>query len=794
MPATVSAGDTLVASIAFYGLAYQAGWPAGWTELKELGAPNLAVAWKKAAGTEGGGSITVTTTASVKAVHFCYAVQDCADPDVAPPEYAFGGTADPDALAPLRGELDYLSLAFAGGYASAGNTVYPVTGYPTGWGDGQQADATGTAGTADCAAGAASDQLTAASINPDAFTFSGANTYTRSIHVAVYPATLDTTLPYPAAAPATDSTSSNTTSQKVTCPADVAAGETLLAVIATDGSATHSWPEGWNSIFDQTDGNVSMSVAWKKAAGDEDGTQITVTSSTSQQSSSICWRIAGAIDPTVSAPLASSGATGASSAPNPDSLDAGSSDSYLWFAFCGADANKTVSGFPTGYGLQATYKAGATTGAATAAGGAYPYGAQTQDPGAFTLSGSDQWVACTVAVKPSDYATAATQEITGTVTSAATVTGTLTVEHRITAAVASAATVTGALTVEHRIAGTAASAATVTGRLAGIIRRIVGAAASSSAAAGTVVDRVRIAAPVQAASTVQGSVRAAAQVAAAVQAVSAAAGGLRSTVHIGGAATAASAVTGSVQAEHRIDAPILAVSAAGGSVRTEHRIDGTAASASTVQGEVAATVRIAGTVTAASAVQGEVGTEHAITLTISLNSTVQGSLRTTAQVAATIQTASAAAGALQHRTGLSASPQAISQAAGTIRAAAHVAAPILAVSAATGTVLRWAQWAAGTASAAARTAAGALADTAGLTAAAARTGVAALADTAATSHTVTAGQARAATTAGQAVTSTRAAASHTAAAGQARTSTRAAAARVGDHSTSPADTVTAGRT
>ena len=93
----------------------------------------------------------------------------------------------------------------------------------------------------------------------------------------------------------------------------------------------------------------------------------------------------------------STSVTGASSAPNPPSLTpTGGSKDYLWLAVEGNDSSKSVSSYPTNYtnGLNRgnfSVYIGSAQRALTAS---------SENPGNFTLSGTDGWVACTVGIHP----------------------------------------------------------------------------------------------------------------------------------------------------------------------------------------------------------------------------------------------------------------------------------------------------------------------------------------------------------------------------------------------------------
>ena len=150
---------------------------------------------------------------------------------------------------------------------------------------------------------------------------------------------------------ATNTSSDGGTSHTVSLPASIQAGETLLVFFTSDSAESVGWPAGWNEILEVVSGGlVTLAVAWRKATGGE-GATITVTTGTSETSVHASYRISGAIDPTVTAPEVSTGATGTSANPNPDELIVGGgSKEYLWIAVAGSDDGEDeFTGYPTNY-------------------------------------------------------------------------------------------------------------------------------------------------------------------------------------------------------------------------------------------------------------------------------------------------------------------------------------------------------------------------------------------------------------------------------------------------------------
>lgn len=192
----------------------------------------------------------------------------------------------------------------------------------------------------------------------------------------------------------------------------IVAGDLLLLTIGCDGAnrSFTNFVTGWASViptpFYYSDGSCSL-VVWRKiATGSETpggligtGTGSTITCSASEQGA---WRMTciknwfG-----TDAGVAIQGATGASADPDPPSLTLpwGSGIDTLIRAIGASDGSVTITAYPSGYTLnQFADHSGGGAGA-----GMYAAGAQVttspQDPGTFTLSGSDGWAVATVGIR-----------------------------------------------------------------------------------------------------------------------------------------------------------------------------------------------------------------------------------------------------------------------------------------------------------------------------------------------------------------------------------------------------------
>lgn len=234
------------------------------------------------------------------------------------------------------------------------------------------------------------------------------------------------TFPAVAAADSKSGTvTSNSTSWTLTYPTNIAVGDLLLMFAGVDGNTSvSSLPAGWISTSNGSS-PVSNLLAKKSATGSETGT-FTLSISASEQGA---WRVIripaaqweGTLGTTWFAAASTDGAVqsvagtgGASTSPNSGSLDPFNWDAEdtLWVSFGGSDSTVTWTGFPANYTQEDHVTAGghtATSGGATGAGLGVAYrqlNASSEDPGAFTLSASEDWIVTTLAIRPATAAVA----------------------------------------------------------------------------------------------------------------------------------------------------------------------------------------------------------------------------------------------------------------------------------------------------------------------------------------------------------------------------------------------------
>jgi hypothetical protein len=175
----------------------------------------------------------------------------------------------------------------------------------------------------------------------------------------------------------------------VSLPTGIVAGNLLIAVVGNNGDRTHTWPAGWTELTDDLNGSISSATIGYRVANGSEGASITVTASSAAPSAHVAVRITGSFG----TPVASSVATGSSTAPDSSVVSRGNGRLYLAI-FGGRNNSFTINSPPSGY----TTSRSSITGSASAAIAFLQSSAATSDPSAWSLSGSCNWVARTVAV------------------------------------------------------------------------------------------------------------------------------------------------------------------------------------------------------------------------------------------------------------------------------------------------------------------------------------------------------------------------------------------------------------
>jgi hypothetical protein len=194
----------------------------------------------------------------------------------------------------------------------------------------------------------------------------------------------------------------DTTDHNVNMPATVDAGDLLIVLFTNDGSATVTTPGGWTQLASTANGAVRLSVYYKIAAGAEGGTTVNFVTSASEQAAAQVYRITdwhGTTPPEISTAV-----TGTSTAPNPASLNPAGWDvaDTLWLAVAGQDRGDQsgTTAYPASYTDGTSTLSSSTIESCRTLSARRVLAAASENPGAFTIPVTEEWVAFTIAVRP----------------------------------------------------------------------------------------------------------------------------------------------------------------------------------------------------------------------------------------------------------------------------------------------------------------------------------------------------------------------------------------------------------
>lgn len=209
---------------------------------------------------------------------------------------------------------------------------------------------------------------------------------------------------FPTASVTGGADAANGTTHTVTLPA-VSSGDLLIILMAMDGNPTFTWPAGANDafteIFSTANGTaVRLGAAYRICNGSEPGS-VNVGTSASEGGGWNVYKITG-WHGTTPPEDTGAGTTGLDINPDPDTnTPSWGADDTLFIAVCAYDTGtRTVSAYPTNYsGNQTNNRWNNTAGAGVGSADRNLNGT-SDNPGTFTLSGIDDWVATTISVRP----------------------------------------------------------------------------------------------------------------------------------------------------------------------------------------------------------------------------------------------------------------------------------------------------------------------------------------------------------------------------------------------------------
>ena len=212
----------------------------------------------------------------------------------------------------------------------------------------------------------------------------------------------------------------DTTDHYANMPATTDAGDLLIVLFTNDGNASVTTPGGWNSLASYTpNGNhVRLSAYYKIAAGTEGGTTVNFVTSAAQEAAAQVYRITNWHGTTP--PEISTAASGSDTAPDPTPLNPAGWDvaETLWIAVAGQDRGNQpgTPAYPSGYTDGISTLSSGGNGCCQTHSARRVLAAASEDPGAFTITASSQWVAFTIAVRPVRYDLSTSSTAGGSVT------------------------------------------------------------------------------------------------------------------------------------------------------------------------------------------------------------------------------------------------------------------------------------------------------------------------------------------------------------------------------------------
>ena len=196
--------------------------------------------------------------------------------------------------------------------------------------------------------------------------------------------------------------STNATTAAPTLPSTAAAGDLFICHAAQDGAGTFTWDSPAVEIKDQAFTGGVNTVGYLIASGGETAMP-RVTSTVSERWEWNVWEFPAGEWHGTTAPEINTGVTGNNTSPNPGSITPswGSETNNIWLALCARDDSvaNTITAYPTNYSTAQSDKNNITS-AANAGGAVRIVTGSPEDPGAFTISATETWIAYAVAIRP----------------------------------------------------------------------------------------------------------------------------------------------------------------------------------------------------------------------------------------------------------------------------------------------------------------------------------------------------------------------------------------------------------
>lgn len=203
------------------------------------------------------------------------------------------------------------------------------------------------------------------------------------------------------------------TSHNVTMPATVDSGDLLLMLFTNDIAAagtTTTTPSGW-TLVPATAGNsnnqVRVLIYAKVATGSEDGTNVDVVTSVSEEAAVQTYRIkAGEWSGTLAGVEATAASNASTANPDPASLNPSGwgTENTLWIAYAGGSSFNSVTTYPTNFTGGVHTQSNTGTGGASVSSAWQESASASIDPGTFTMNAANDSSAFTIAIRPASFA------------------------------------------------------------------------------------------------------------------------------------------------------------------------------------------------------------------------------------------------------------------------------------------------------------------------------------------------------------------------------------------------------
>ncbi len=196
-----------------------------------------------------------------------------------------------------------------------------------------------------------------------------------------------------------------TTAHLVNLPATVDADDLLLVIIGFEAPGAVTTPTGWTLLFfhSHTVAQNDFFCYVRKADGTEDGGTVDIVSTNSRTAAAHAFRITDWFEDLAGVEGSGAHNEGTNAAPDPpDNTPSWGAEDTLWIAVNGAeDDDVTHNGFPTNYENTGEIVAGGIAGQGyEVASATRELNATSENPTAFSLASTENWLCDTIAVRP----------------------------------------------------------------------------------------------------------------------------------------------------------------------------------------------------------------------------------------------------------------------------------------------------------------------------------------------------------------------------------------------------------